>query len=161
VQGMTPIQWNNAMSVGVPSLDSDHRCLIRIINLLHDVHPVESGRTMETVLETLVLYCRFHFTREEAVMAACGFPGIRVHVGEHRLFTAFIQKLHDTWRSHPSARTAERLYAYLSDWLLHHILIQDMAFKPYVIGRRNVTEHAQHAAPSLTLPVQAAELLVR
>jgi hemerythrin len=158
---MKPIQWNHEMSVGVPSLDSDHRCLIRIINLLHDVNPEESGRTMETVLETLLLYGRFHFTREETVMAASAFPGIRVHAGEHRRFTAFVQNLRDTWRSQPSARTAGRLYTYLSDWLLHHILIQDMAFKPYVIGRRHPRARAQLAAPSLTLPVQAAELLVR
>lgn len=154
---MSRFEWNNEMSVGVPSLDTDHRCLIRIINLLDGIGPIDTIRTVDTVLDTLLLYGRFHFAREEKVMKACGFPGRRVHALEHRRFTSFIDRLREGDRA-ATSRTPRRLYDYLSDWLRHHILIQDMAFKPYVIESEAIQECARQLAPSLTLPVAMAEL---
>jgi hemerythrin-like metal-binding protein len=121
------------MSVGVPALDSDHRCLVRIINLLAEVdHGAEARSTIETVLETLAMYARYHFTREERVMEACGFPASTVHRAEHEDFTGYIHGLRVELAGRASPRVANELLDYLTQWLHHHILIQDMAYKPYV-----------------------------
>jgi hemerythrin len=123
--------WTDAMSVGIPALDSDHRCLVRIINLLHDVGPENAAQTIETVLETLILYSRYHFTREERIMEACSFPGTRFHRAEHAGFSRFIQSLRDRCHDGLNPSTAIELLDYLTEWLRHHILIQDMAYKPF------------------------------
>ena len=83
---MIEFAWSEEMSVGVPALDADHRCLVRIVNLLRDVEGEDARRAVETVLDTLVVYCRYHFAREERVMAWCRFPGVGVHRGEHEEF---------------------------------------------------------------------------
>jgi hemerythrin len=44
---------------------------------------------------------------------------------------------------------AAELLEYLTGWLRHHILIQDMAFKPYVLGVSRVDDIAQAAGPPL------------
>ena len=88
------LRWSSAMSVGVPALDSDHRCLIRIISLLRGIEDGEETRTMiETVLDTLTAYAWFHFAREERVTAAFAFPQTEVHQDEHRDFTRFMDNL--------------------------------------------------------------------
>lgn len=122
---MSSFVWNEAMSVGMPALDADHRCLIRIINLLEDAEGRDVERVIDIVMETLDLYCRYHFAREERIMRACGFPSLAFHCGEHKDFRRSI--------AGKVRASAPELLEHLKAWLLHHILIQDMAYKPYVV----------------------------
>ncbi len=147
---MSCFQWSKEMSVGVAAIDSDHKCLIRIIDLLHDIRDHEDSRRMiETVLDTLLVYGRHHFAREERVLAACKFPGRAFHHSEHQEFARHIQGLRDHFDGAGTPRMASELLDYLTDWLRHHILIQDMAFKPYVAGKPQAEEAAQAAGPPL------------
>ncbi|MCP5364851.1 MAG: hemerythrin family protein [Hyphomicrobiales bacterium] len=143
------IAWSEAMSVGVPELDNDHRCLIRIINLLSNVTGRYPGRTVETVLETLLLYSKFHFAREERVLASSRFPAAVFHHGEHEGFTRNIRRLRDRYKGGDSPKVARELLDYLTGWLTHHILIQDMAYKPYVMDDNTMDSLALQAAPDL------------
>ena len=110
---MLCFQWSEEMSVGVAAIDSDHKCLIRIIDLLHDIRDEEdSQRMIETVLDTLLLYGRHHFTREERVMAACKFPGRAFHHTEHQGFTKDIQTLGKRFKGAGNPKMATELLAY-------------------------------------------------
>jgi hemerythrin len=128
---MARLQWSEGMSVGVHTLDADHRCLVRIINLLEDVHPNDCRSVIETVLETLLVYGRFHFAREERLMRESGFPGAEFHRSEHQAFARDIEALRLSCPRRPTVETTRQLLDYLTAWLRHHILIQDVAFKPY------------------------------
>jgi hemerythrin len=140
------------MSVGVATLDADHRCLVRIINLLEDVDDHDPRQTIDTVLETLLAYGRFHFRREEQVMEASGFPGAGFHRSEHQGFVGYMRQIHERCRETATPAMVQELRHYLTDWLLHHILIQDMAYKPYVEGVADMDRVARAAAPPVTLP---------
>ena len=147
---MSCFQWSDGMSVGVAAIDSDHKCLIRIIDLLHDIQDQEdSQRMIDTVLDTLLVYGRHHFAREERVLAACRFPGRAFHHSEHQGFTQYVESLRKRFRGAGDPQMAKELRDYLSAWLRHHILIQDMAFKPYVTGKAGAEEVANAAGPSL------------
>lgn len=155
---MTQIRWVPAMSVGVPALDSDHRCLIRIINLLDDAtNSADAARAVDMVLETLVIYSQFHFNREQRVMNGINFPGRTFHAAEHGAFARFIRNLRDRHHLEGTPETARTLKDYLSNWLSHHILIQDMAFKPYVQDRTDVDGIVETATRND--PVMTAERL--
>jgi len=154
---MSCFQWSKEMSVGVAAIDSDHRCLIRIINLLHGIRDQEdSQRMIETVLDTLLIYCRHHFAREERVMATCRFPGRAFHCSEHQGFSKHVQGLRKRFRGKGDPKMAGELLDYLSNWLRHHILIQDMAFKPFVAGKAQAEQAARDAGPSLLNMVDEA-----
>lgn len=150
---MSPFTWTEAMSVGQPTLDSDHRCLIRIINLLNAAEGDDAAGVVDTVLDTLEVYCRYHFSREEGIMKAYGFPGLDLHRDEHRDFTTFIQELR---RQHAEAQsvTPPELMQTLIDWLLHHVLIQDMAYKPYI-------QNSDCAAENERLPLASLEMVAQ
>ena len=138
---MAACPWSEAMSVGVPALDSDHRCLVRIINLLAEVdHGAEAPTTVETVLETLAMYARYHFGREERLMVECGFPASRFHCAAHEEFTDHIRSLRLGLAGRATPDLAKELLDYLTQWLRHHILIQDMAYKPYLRSGHDVGE---------------------
>jgi hemerythrin-like metal-binding protein len=130
---MSLMTWTSAMSVGVPELDEDHRVLIRIINQLAES---EKNRNHAGILRqslySLLRYVEFHFAREERVLAACDFPGMTHHKQEHRAFTAHMKKLAEALDDDelPAADIVNQdLLIYLKDWLNHHILIEDMAYR--------------------------------
>jgi hemerythrin-like metal-binding protein len=130
---MVGLAWSESMSVGVAALDADHRCLVRIISLLENVQDEDAGRVVDVVLDTLVVYCRYHFAREEQVMAGCGFPALSFHKSEHAGFTGMVRRLRERNAVRSDAAMARELLDCLTSWLCHHILIQDMAYKPYAI----------------------------
>jgi hemerythrin-like metal-binding protein len=144
---MGKFAWSEEMSVGVPALDADHRCIVRIIDLLHDVEGEDARRVIETVLDTLVVYCRYHFAREEGVMEWCGFPGVEFHRGEHEGFARFVALLRQRYAAQGDSAIAGELRDYLTRWLCHHILIQDMAYKPYVLAPDGADVLMDEAAP--------------
>ncbi|HYN39082.1 MAG TPA: hemerythrin family protein, partial [Rhodospirillales bacterium] len=96
---------------------------------LADVESDDAERVIEIVIDTLTVYCRYHFAREEQVMKACRFPALPFHRHEHEGFTRAVAVMA---KGRGDATAARELLDYLKGWLLHHILIQDMAYKPYV-----------------------------
>lgn len=133
---MSGFTWTEAMSVGVPALDADHRCLVRIIHLLDDADSGDVKRAIGIVMDALDVYCRYHFAREERIMQACGFPALAFHRREHQGFFRTIESL----AAGKVGADAHELLEYLKAWLLHHVLIQDMAYKPYVVRTPNLDE---------------------
>lgn len=159
---MPYFHWSEAMSVGVEALDADHRCMIRIINLLHSLQSdTDATAVVNQVLETLKAYGRVHFKREERVMEVARFPGAAFHQGEHQGFMKYMELLRARYGRSDDPTLARDLFDYLTGWLRHHILIQDMAYKPYVSNVAKLEGIADGAAPPLpetlgTLPGNAA-----
>ena len=144
-------KWTEAMSVGVPLVDSDHRALIGVINRLHDrVEGDGKPSDLAEIFDALIAYTEFHFAREEKVMAACNFPPAKSHQEEHASFTQRIYDLRERHARDPSAAMMHDLLDYLKDWLSHHILIQDMAFKPFAENNEAANEVARMFGPGLS-----------
>lgn len=132
---MIPIKWTADMSVGIPELDADHRVLVKVINdLVRNARAEEPGTVLRQCLYALLRYAEFHFGREEAVMTACGYAAFEHHKGEHRAFTAHMRDLVrrlDEGALPASDIVNDELHEYLKDWWNHHIMIEDMAYRPH------------------------------
>lgn len=143
---MAFIKWSEAMSVGVPRLDRDHKILIGLINRL-DEASADGGdsrsRMMAEALEVLLAYTIFHFSREEAVMEACGYPALGQHHEEHRVLTREVQELQQRFHQDVCSLAEFDILHFLKGWLNHHILLQDMAYRPYVQGHPDVDAVAE------------------
>ncbi|TVR80755.1 MAG: hypothetical protein EA405_09820 [Rhodospirillales bacterium] len=148
---MSYVRWTPAMSVGEPRLDRDHRVLIGLINRVESARDttVAGGGTrhdvLADVLATLIAYTVFHFGREEQVMAACGYPDLDVHRDEHEALTAEVRALAERFAADPLAIPLDDVLAFLRDWLSHHILLQDMAYRD-VVNRQPEAAAAAAAA---------------
>ena len=133
---MAFIKWSEAMSVGVSRLDRDHKILIGLINRLDDASSGggEAPQVMAEVLEVLVDYTVFHFSREEAVMEACGYPALEHHHEEHLALTQEVRDWQHRVRADAECVVPMDMLHFLKGWLNHHILLQDMAYRPFVEG---------------------------
>jgi len=143
------MSWTPAMSVGVPELDEDHKGLIHIINRLAE-NAGEEARpaVVQQCLVALMRYAESHFGREESVMGVCGFPGLAVHKDEHRDFIAQMRDISRRFENDSEGLVAHvnsELVTFLTRWLSHHIMIEDMAYRPFAEER---IDEARRAAQS-------------
>lgn len=126
--------WKESMSVGSDIIDSDHRALIDLINRLGQIADGSGNDEIGDILDGLIAYVEFHFAREEKMMAAAEYTDIDQHGAEHAGFTDHIYQLRRSYDLDSSLVDAGALASYLKNWLNHHILIQDMAYRPVIEG---------------------------
>lgn len=147
---MTFFEWSEAMSVGVPTLDSDHKALINLINALHeDVERGETSTRLDEVFDQLDIYVDYHFAREERVMRACSYPATDSHREAHRAIARSIQRIQEQ-RNSGEIQIEQDLLNFLKDWLNHHILLQDIDYKKYAMRNPLALDAAENFGPGLS-----------
>jgi len=136
-EAMRAIDWDEGMSVGLARLDDDHKQLIAVINRLHEavrLGGAEAGATVARSLQALADYTERHFAREEAVLESVGYQELSDHRARHESFVEELRDLASAFDARRDPALAEELGRFLRDWLTHHILVEDMAYKPRVQG---------------------------
>ncbi|KAA3615186.1 MAG: hypothetical protein DWQ01_00240 [Planctomycetota bacterium] len=128
---MEPIEWNPNFSVGVPSMDRQHLTIVTLINELIGSPDLEADTdALHLALDQLTRYSEDHFLAEEALLEGTGYPELLRQKEEHREFRRRIALLcHDTALGKPGG--LNRLLTFLKDWWTHHILVEDMRYRPY------------------------------
>ena len=129
---MEAIYWSEKFSVGVKELDEQHRQIIEMLNRLIST-PEARDANSETVSEILTAMTRYsleHFKTEEGLMKAHGYPNLEEHRQEH---IAYRRKAIDfsTAATIGVESVPQILIDYLSEWWVHHILDEDMKYKPF------------------------------
>jgi hemerythrin-like metal-binding protein len=123
--------WTSDLSVGVAVLDDDHKKLIGIINQLHfGINAGHDREVLEVVLDELVDYIRFHFSREEEMLLKAGYAAMPAHLNEHEKFIREILNMQARLKSSPVSLLDMELMEFLRDWLFSHILVSDKKYGP-------------------------------
>lgn len=143
---MPIIQWTPDYSVGVASLDTDHKVLISLINQLDDaIRGGEPRSTVSRVLDALLDYTDYHFAREEALMQACGYADLAAHKRIHVTLRAQVHEIRERYRRNPEAIHAREVLSFLKNWLTAHIVGRDRLYAPVMQDARPQVEAADRA----------------
>ncbi|MDJ0683804.1 MAG: bacteriohemerythrin [Alphaproteobacteria bacterium] len=141
---MSYFQWKPEMSVGLTRLDDDHKSLIAIINrLAGSLGPDDGNSGVQQALTALLRYTEHHFGREEAVLRAVNYTALTQHRDEHKRFIRDLQELRADFATMEDTEQKQKLLDFLKDWLTHHILIEDMAYKDRVSGDKTAAKAAE------------------
>ena len=130
------LQWGARFSVGIMELDMQHQRLISLINrlvLVSETHSIHS-EIIKSALEDMTAYAQVHFKAEEKLMEAYGFPLIKEHKKSHLDFQVKTMDLYER-KGQSAEQIAEDISNYLGNWLTHHILQEDMAYKDFFIDK--------------------------
>ncbi len=130
---MTMFHWRESLSLDVKAIDDDHKQLITLLNRLHfTVLAGDDKEAIGGVLWELMQYTNRHFRREEMLMRLSGYPDYERHHRLHQALAQRVRQYYDTFTSTPSRLNANKLYGFLTDWLVVHITKEDSKLAPYV-----------------------------
>jgi hemerythrin len=130
---MPIIHWTPDFSVGVGSIDTDHKVLISLINQLDDaIRGEEPKQTVSRVLDALLDYTNYHFSREELLMRACAYPDIEAHARTHATLRAQVADIRNRYRRNAESIRAREVLAFLKNWLTAHIVGRDKLYAPFM-----------------------------
>ncbi len=127
-RSQTPvIRWTEAMSVGHPILDRDHRALVGLVNQISQPANREDRAVQELVLDELLDYTLAHFAREEDHLRQIGFAGLKRHEVIHHALTRKLESIRSTFMA-GTRNVGGEVADFLAEWLRDHILQEDMKY---------------------------------
>jgi hemerythrin-like metal-binding protein len=130
------VKWADELSVGVRSLDDQHKAMLSLLNQLHD--GMMAGRdkiTLGDTLKQLITATTIHCKYEEDLLTRTGYPDGAAHRDEHDELSRQILGIRQQYeRIGPSAMTIP-VMSFLKTWLLAHIRGSDMRYRGHLVAR--------------------------
>jgi hemerythrin len=152
-QGSFVIEWREGFRTGIAEVDAEHQQLFALVKRL-------APHSVKSVLGELVEYVVTHFTHEEALMQASGYPGLQQHIELHEVLAAQVSGFLLTGTNWSDARVRE-LRSFLNKWLVGHILTHDLPFGRWYHTRSQAPAAHPEPAPEEPTPSFFAQLLGR
>jgi methyl-accepting chemotaxis protein len=133
--GNDAMTWRDSYSVGVVTMDVQHKQLIGLINKLHAAMKRKEGKIVtESILKELLQYTEYHFTAEEELMARAGYSGLAAQKEAHKILVAKAKDAQNRWLAGDITVTQDLLQI-LVNWLPAHIIKMDKEYGPVVNKR--------------------------
>lgn len=143
---MARIEWNDALSVQNDELDSQHKELLRLYNLLHEAlvngSPEETIETKQLILDALVVYTLQHFTTEEKYLEEIQFPERHEHCLQHQGFSEKILQLNREVKANTMVLTTS-LIKILRNWITEHLDEKDQEYAKFA----SIAKLQRHVKP--------------
>lgn len=118
-------EWSNELSVGVDSMDHQHKTIVDKINLLIDDINNDSPNILKDFGD-LGAFVVEHFQDEEVFMESINFPSLSIHKNIHKQLLdkvgEFAGKIED------GSYDKGQLINFLKMWLKSHIMGIDMKY---------------------------------
>jgi hemerythrin len=133
---MPLMQWNDKLSVGVASIDNDHKRLVGMVNDLYDGVVAGHGKdVLGRVLDGLISYTAEHFAREERYFAQTGYPDSVAHKKEHEDLVKQVLDVQAKYKSGATSTLSLEVMNFLKSWLVKHIQGSDKKYGPHLISK--------------------------
>lgn len=129
------LSWDDSYSVGIDSMDTDHKRLIHLINNLQTAIDYKTDTQFERqTLDEVIDYTKYHFKREEDFMQEHGYADYQAHKTEHENMiskvNAFVKAYEDD-----EAGAIQSLLEFLKYWLINHINGTDQQYSEFFASK--------------------------
>lgn len=125
--------WQETLSVGVETIDRDHRLLIDLINQLHEAQDTAQAHDMVgSVLNVLLEYTERHFAAEERLMERGGYPHLDQHRAEHSRLAGRVREMKQLYDGGEYGVVGSEMLRFFTQWLANHIVSVDTLLRPWV-----------------------------
>ena len=132
---MTFMPWRDDLSVGLESIDEQHRWLLEATNRLHDEmsQEVRHREVIIEVIEGLIDYTVNHFIMEEELFQRYNYPEATEQKALQDRFTATVMDVLTRFEAGEDVGT--EALEFLKQWLIGHIMVADQAYAPFLAER--------------------------
>ena len=129
------VEWKDEYSVGIDSIDLQHKKLLGLINQLQTAVNHSTGEAFEhEVLDALVDYTKTHFTYEEGLLVQNDYPDYGPHKAQHEEMIKEVEQVLAGYKNDPDAAMEEAV-DYLKNWLINHINGTDKKYSSFLIDK--------------------------
>ena len=129
------LKWSDDYSVGITSIDDQHKKLINLINQLQTAIDYSTGGAYEReALDELVDYTKTHFSYEEGLMEQNEYPDFVAHKAQHVKMIKVVENVLAEYEKDPDTAMSNAV-SYLKDWLIKHINGTDKEYSRYLISK--------------------------
>lgn len=133
---MAVIEWSDSMSVKIPSIDEQHKKLVKMVcDLSEAVEGGNSKKMLGRVLGGLAHYTIQHFAFEEQLFEEFQYTEKDAHQKEHK---ALLQKVNTLIQKHTQEENyvlGEEVITFLKEWLTLHIMGSDMKYSEFLVAQ--------------------------
>lgn len=129
---MKTFKWRDEYKIGDKTIDSQHQELFQLANRMIAAQEIKQ---LTELAMGLYQYIREHFQLEESLMKQANYPGYAIHVAAHedllKKLVALSSKIYD------GSYTKKDISDFMKDWVLSHILEQDVAMGKFLHRSKN------------------------
>ncbi len=133
---MTYMEWSDKLSVGVASIDVQHKKLVAMVNELFDAMKAGHGKDLlGKTLDGLVSYTVTHFNYEEQLFAKTSYPAAAAHKQEHEDLKKQVLAIQEKMKQGVSFSQSMEVMEFLKGWLVNHIQGSDKKYGPHLAAK--------------------------
>lgn len=123
------MKWDQSLSIGIDSIDSQHKKLFDLIDQLQNAMGAgESRRVLDEIFTGLVDYTKEHFTHEAELFEKLGYERINEHLAKHEAFVRKLTELQSQFEQSSNFMIGVDVMTFMTDWLVSHIMGEDQKY---------------------------------
>ncbi len=144
------ISWRDDWQLGIQLLDEQHRMLADCLNRLvcqcscaetaGDTEKKQARQRVGELLDELYSKAKQHFSKEEALMLECGYPGYASHLQEHSMLLAELKSTFISRFEQGCCHMDPEVFRALKSWFIVHVVRSDREFANFMHGIRETAE---------------------
>lgn len=132
---MDIIKWRESYETGVGPMDTQHKKLIDLINILYRaIRNKESSDSISEVLEEMNSYAEIHLQEEESLLKEAGFPELAAHIASHQTYRERVKTLIAESRT-GNEEVLKQTYKFLREWWMGHIVVDDKEYGEFFASK--------------------------
>jgi hemerythrin len=128
--------WSSKYSVGVETLDNQHKAFLKALNELHAASMRgEALKVAGPLLRHIASLASEHFLAEERLMESIKFPGLAGHRAKHKELGGKIAEFVGRHEKGDTTVYTQLLY-FVRDWLNKHMQAEDQGYARWLSSHR-------------------------
>ncbi|MCB1165298.1 MAG: hemerythrin family protein [Leptospiraceae bacterium] len=135
--------WNHLqLRLGIDAIDAQHAWLVALVLELEWVlhhNPDAVPQRFHEIVGEAGSYAETHFAAEEDLFHQYHFGEEQEHIRSHQMFRSALGRIVGE-KGIATRQEAEKLYRFLRQWLIHHILKEDKKYADFLHRRKLIDQ---------------------
>jgi len=130
------ITWNDALSVGVPVMDDEHRQFISRVNDLNKaITELEDKATVLRMMDLMLIEAAHHFRHEQELLLRWQYPQAEAHIAKHAELTAQFARAMSQMTETDISFVWALKGLHVKQLLVRHLLQEDSKYRDFLLAQ--------------------------